>query len=1466
MRFYLAASGSQPTGDALSQDQCISIQAKRYLDKTPLNVDKIAVEINRISRTIENLNVYVFVTTKKAAQLLPQLRTIEKETGIDIILLDMTDDLSDFGALCLYYWDSIHQFSSLSTFNFENYEWIRTNRNSKEVESRVDSLRHTILKSLHTFENVYCLTADHLDKRFGLNDRHGIRFSYVINIKDAVNRPRIQELIHSWWQSKFTVAYLQGEEGVGKSWLAAAFANKISKEKNLVFWLDSYIWHTCYSLEDLIELTLEQLIILSRRQINKYKNKIMKFTDSPILFILDGVNERNAIRSAKEILSEYFCRKDQFPQVRILFTTRLLETSPGYQKDFWKDCYKISVKQFDNEEFAMALEKFAPDTKPSDFNEELKTIARYPRYFHTCIGLINKIKNVDGITREIVFWETLKEKILDTDYQVYDKLDIRKTQDAEDILSKLARSVNIVDDYSELEIGLISLNECFDDKYSKIRKDLEELRIAMKAAKYKAKISKDHVVLGWALHLRNVLRNCGKSRIIDIYEIIQKELEPDKNYDIKSEALFVALQIILLEQEILNTQINIRVALLIAWASSTNAKFVFRRLYHICNQDISAYIKCVEAIYSDHNYPLRDRIFINALGRVWLNNPEKREVIRKLIRRWLLLVWNEDIPKGTQNYFYEGHELPIARNKRQLYLSSVAISLISLHPELEFIEHIALCLATSFLSKEKLDGSFFPIKHEVFDNLRLLMHWGYTEEILELFKDMIGKTSDELIRKGLYQLTEYFELIEIPEELRMPKKNSLKQFTKTKVVDKIRLGKSVFKSDINEFISGELAHLAVRKDLPDLIPADQEYIFKRTQRYVNDGTLFKIRFSTRELHNFQNWWPWIARLFPNNIAHFIIRIFNHAKEYKFPHLILGDFKGIYPRLKDEDKNDLFRTLCKIKKSSIRQNADYIIMLTKFITEYILLLGTKEEIQEWIIFLEKDKETRYSLFIYPINRMLEIIKHENVMKLAEKRTKEIIEEHQESHNNNEPSLLNYWLYIWAKQSTENENTYKWAEEKLANLDINNNIIYRLFKLMQTTSQKSLWKAILKDNIVQEKFKSVDFRHFSFPARDNIMNVCSGLSYDYLIDKFNPIFVGYLMKYLNLDDDYNRWGKELMEYVNNSIANKVRGDNVSMNKNNYDNHQNEGKLDTWSKYNIDELCEINLIKEWAYRNQSMFIKYAKEYIESINSLEEYLPNLDMISYSIVTALLPFDPTYAEKYIINFSTYGQIRTYYGASEYMAYLWNCSKCVLTKHNEIRQKSLEKAKNDEEIMYICIAALAEGGIDELWKIATEEFIRDSRSKMRCLAVSILPWFASDEAIKELKSLAKKDRSNWVREFATWAIELAFQEKSCRENYREILLESDPYMISVKLQQMKPALLPTALWWRRIIEDEMNFLDKCDNPKIKALLSSFWYHWSSSSKNQSYIRANERELKRYCRGENISWPRHERMAPWWEID
>ena len=138
LRFYLAASGSQPTGDALSQDQCISIQAKRYLDKTPLNVDKIAVEINRISRTIENLNVYVFVTTKKAAQLLPQLRTIEKETGIDIILLDMTDDLSDFGALCLYYWDSIHQFSSLSTFNFENYEWIRTNRNSKEVESRVD--------------------------------------------------------------------------------------------------------------------------------------------------------------------------------------------------------------------------------------------------------------------------------------------------------------------------------------------------------------------------------------------------------------------------------------------------------------------------------------------------------------------------------------------------------------------------------------------------------------------------------------------------------------------------------------------------------------------------------------------------------------------------------------------------------------------------------------------------------------------------------------------------------------------------------------------------------------------------------------------------------------------------------------------------------------------------------------------------------------------------------------------------------------------------------------------------------------------------------------------------------------------------------------------------------------------------------------------------------------------------------
>ena len=71
-------------------------------------------------------------------------------------------------------------------------------------------------------------------------------------------------------------------------------------------------------------------------------------------------------------------------------------------------------------------------------------------------------------------------------------------------------------------------------------------------------------------------------------------------------------------------------------------------------------------------------------------------------------------------------------------------------------------------------------------------------------------------------------------------------------------------------------------------------------------------------------------------------------------------------------------------------------------------------------------------------------------------------------------------------------------------------------------------------------------------------------------------------------------------------------------------------------------------------------------------------------------------------------------------------------------------------------------------------------------------WFGTCEAINELKRLKSDDQSRWVREHAAWAYEVAQQERSCREVYRDALQTRDLFRISAVFGQIKPALSPTA--------------------------------------------------------------------------
>ena len=205
-------------------------------------------------------------------------------------------------------------------------------------------------------------------------------------------------------------------------------------------------------------------------------------------------------------------------------------------------CHKISVDPFDDSELQAALNR--QGLQLDDLPDSLKDIARrIPRYFQRCIELRDEFGSFDVVTKEMVLWADLLYKIKYTgDPQIRKKLDWQSIEDAQDDLAKLAQETKWIDVDNAPQVSVELLKDCFPD-YPKIRRDLEEQRVALKAHKRKAELSEDHIVLGWALYLANLFDCTEFTGIKDFAEGFQNALEPIPSEDLRTEALFVALQI-----------------------------------------------------------------------------------------------------------------------------------------------------------------------------------------------------------------------------------------------------------------------------------------------------------------------------------------------------------------------------------------------------------------------------------------------------------------------------------------------------------------------------------------------------------------------------------------------------------------------------------------------------------------------------------------------------------------------------------------------------------------------------------------------------------------------------------------------------------------------------------------------------------------------------------------------------------
>ena len=1443
-RFETAKSGYQPIGDAINEERTIVLQTKNYNDETPLDRKEILGDIEEAELELPNLQVYVLAASRTINnRLRNRLSDVEKKTGLDIFTLELTDKLSNLGALCVTFWEDIRGFFGSSNTDREFLDWVE--KTKPQILKKIEKLKSRLKQGQQSRNWVQKDTEKYLLKRFGYDPDHSLRFNYSIDLTQTTERKSLESKIKEWWCAKKNpVCYLEGEEGMGKSWLAAKCVNPICCDKHIVtFWLDSNRWNGCSSLDDLLQACLETIPgYQDERKIARLKLKMRNIWWPPTLIVLDGVNEAEAIKAAKRILDEYFTHKDKLEnRIHFLLTTRPLDAYRNFEHNLWKGCQKISVEPFNDPELQEAL--IQEDLPPNDLPNSLKKVARIPRYFQTCIRLRELFDSFDNVTKEMVLWADLLYKIKHTDPQVRKKFDWQDIEEAQEDIAKLAQDAKWtnVDEAPHASVEL--LKDCFPNYYE-IRQDLVEQRIALKAHKRQAQLNENHIILGWAVHLSNLFDSTKFNDIENLFQRFQQELEPIPSEDLRSEALFVALQITAIppySDLSLEHCSRKRASLMLAWLNSHNVRKVIERLSFWAGKDSDAYAQVIEFEFNRHNAPKYEEMLIEPLAKAWLNKKGQLNRLASRLKNWLMPTHSVNSPENRKYINFKGAQVPRKDYDPEIQLSAAALSILSQRPEREFLETLAR-------SYEILEG-YGDLSRKDID---ILMRWGYTESVLgDLCALLEQYPSDAQLLKGICGLaiclrTNLRDLAPSLERA-LPREYVEKRDTVEQYRDKFNLfierihnqerlltGDSP-KVNANRGYYG-LGCLAVRKDLDPWCDADQNEI-KKISHYISANLERGI---SKDLI------PWIAKYAPEGYRELSCNLKINALNPEYPPYRLRETQELI--FKQTDCERITEAILEMKECLI-QGDDSSRQRARLLTEILLFSASGDKLIDWFKFLASHESLRKSIFTETLQVLVNKLLTEPVVRFVQQKLKI---SQSSSLDNRFPSNIEsekiteedfwWWIYLCAFDNDENVGT--WALENLKRRQSNlHSITFHSLDKATLDSNRFLSEVLTDKNVRKHLFLK-DGRFFTTPIY-NGENICS---YEDLVSVLPQEIVGSFLCSPKRRADLSRWGKELME-LKYSILQGV--------KVNFDYNQE-----------MRFLVNPEVLQTWAEQDQSDFLCLADKYLTMLSKSSRYHQVSRKFTEAVFRLFLRFQPDEAMKYYRQWNAENFQPVYatpYGIPTHVFQLWHVEDFNLSEHQNLRCRLLEECLNDEEIMFMTFAALVGGGKKELWDLVTQKYLVSPYAKQRNLGVSILPWFGTDKAIGKLNQLKSEDSSWWVRQHAAWAYEVAQQERSCQEVYREALQTRDMFRISAVFEQIDPALSPIARWWHCEIEEEENITELQDNnPKLFGLLYRFWTQWGNSSRTKSNVEVCARKLREHCRGERFLAGQAPRIAPWWK--
>ena len=1414
--FYLARTGDQPAGDAYGPVAGVSIQAKRY---TVAKIDENNVEgdIDRALRETPATDIFVVAATRTDNQLKLRLEKKTAETGVDLLLFALDDALSPLGALCVTHWDIVREF--LPNLDVSSDKWVETQQRSPETPVALAQLQAE-LSGLPTYKMISELAQEKLKARF----EGGVLGTHAHNrvvIADGIARPTQQQALQDWWRNNSKpMAVIEGEEGTGKTWIAADFASGFSGKTSVVLWLDSLAWFAAKTVEEVVRTCLENLFPPGDKRAARVLQKVFRRWRDPVLLVLDGANERGAMEAAERILYDYDQhRADLCGRVRILFTSRPSSHYSHAGRNSWGCAKIIPVGPFSDAEFASVMEKFAPDVSADTLTDAVRELARVPRYFRLCLELRRKLASFTHLNREILLWADLEAKLDRHDPQwfgVQEELDATPSEMLAHLASQLGWPTGDVASVANTEM------ERHLPGFHDVRADLREQRIVLSGNLSETKLSAEHLILGWALVLLRVAEMYRDEDSDALCDRLQRLLEPAASNDDKARAVHVAALLAFFSPSAAAG--STRAALLRLWTLHHNSNITEEALEFFVGQDLAAYLSAVETLFRVHLPGNFETTLIAPLSALSRDGGTRVIVLRQALERWLRFIFPGDASGSKTGDRTPPSKFIAAKTAEQLRLSYAAAGIISFRPEIDLLPALIDCFQSDKFCYADTPHPEVVARWRVkssSESVGLLARWHYGEAALPVL-DKLGAgmqpESDEW--KNLHWFARQWRAAHLPASLGSAQdihsRDPADDAASFAYFRKHLSGLSTTETDLLGM--PDYARLAVRRDLPELtgdeivrLSAEADSRLDLANRTGFVGTL--------EQHGLFNLLPYLARYSHNSFTRVVCALWKASLNSSETCRLILEFDECLPAT-DEGGRLVATINARLTDLFKQPNAEFAISR---LTEVMLFHADANSLLTWLRSMASRSLSGSNsplVSVLPLPIAFSELAPEGFDVTVRAECDEALRDLEKVPTAEARCRVRHWLQIYAHVvARPSPELGAWALDLADHYGADEGFHFPLFRIVSRCADLEILRRALQNPAFAEHqlgFNSWRWGQAfsngpSLPFTWAELKTCTSYTVS-----------GWLLKRSGRDDEMRAWGYDLANAALNAISaeslpppqtrmevhigrgDRLEGTSFESPPDGHDRWMStanpawgvdrQNQCPAPSQGDLDRLCD-SFHSDLEARSASArreFVEFnaagplcdwsriaPKEFS---NWAEEFLKRVAVAPLSVKAEMAYFIDTVAMALLrVNPNVFFRISRDWSGEPHI-HIMCCGGAVtsriktlwepeLNDSSEVvaeRDRLLLAAPNDEEILWHVLAAHFSGNGAIIASLATD-WLHDKGARERALGVTLLAFHGDAKRLPELATLSKGDPSFWVREHARWAWDVCSSESAARQRYSELL-------------------------------------------------------------------------------------------------